>query len=261
MAKPETFSVASLNLNGIRSAERRGFSDWLARTRPDHLLLQELRAHPEQVPDEVRSPVGYNCRWECALKKGYAGTAIYTRSMPDTWTTGLGLDWADTEGRVVRADLPELSMVSLYLPSGSSSEERQERKFAFMDHAMSWLAGLLDEGRPMIVCGDWNIAHTEADIWNPKGNKKNSGFLPEEREWFSEVLALGWRDVFRELHPDEGGLYSWWSNRGRAREHDKGWRLDYVLTTPDLAERAVSARIERDAELSDHAPVVVEFLR
>jgi exodeoxyribonuclease-3 len=111
----------------------------------------------------------------------------------------------------------------------------------------------------MIVCGDWNIAHTEADIWNPKGNKKNSGFLPEEREWFSEVLALGWSDVFREQHPDEAGLYSWWSNRGQARAHDKGWRLDYVLATPELAGRAVSARIDKTAGLSDHAPVIVEF--
>ena len=257
--KPETFTVASLNLNGIRSAERRGFTKWLKKNQPDHLLMQEVRATPDQVPDEVRSPVGYNCRWECAEKKGYAGTAIYTRSMPDTWTAGLGLEWADSEGRAIRADMEDLSLVSLYLPSGSSSEERQERKFAFMDHAMSWLAGLLEEGRPMIVCGDWNIAHTEADIWNPKGNKKNSGFLPEEREWFSEVLKLGWRDVFREAHPDEAGLYSWWSNRGRAREQDKGWRLDYVLTTPDLAERVQSAHIDKKAGLSDHAPVVVEF--
>jgi exodeoxyribonuclease-3 len=257
--KPETFTVASLNLNGIRSAERKGFTSWLSETAPDHLLMQEVRATPDQVPDEVRSPAGYNCRWECAEKKGYAGTAIYTKSMPDSWTPGLGLEWADSEGRAIRADLPDLSLVSLYLPSGSSSEERQERKFAFMDHALSWLDGLIKEGKPMIVCGDWNIAHTEADIWNPKGNKKNSGFLPEEREWFSEVLALGWSDVFREQHPDEAGLYSWWSNRGQARAHDKGWRLDYVLATPELAGRAVSARIDKTAGLSDHAPVIVEF--
>ena len=228
MAKPETFSVASLNLNGIRPAERRGFSDWLARTRPDHLLLQELRAHPEQVPDEVRSPVGYNCRWECALKKGYAGTAIYTRSMPDTWTTGLGLDWADTEGRVVRADLPELSMVSLYLPSGSSSEERQERKFAFMDHAMSWLAGLLDEGRPMIVAGDLNLTP-----WSP---------------FFREFVD---RSGLRDSRRGFGVQATWPSRLGMA-----GIPMDHVLVSQDgsVIDRRVGPSFG-----SDHRPVIVDL--
>lgn len=262
MAKTnDALTICSLNLNGVRAAGKRGFAEWIAKGRPDHLCLQELRAMPDQVPDDLRSPVGYSTRWNPAAQKGYAGTAIYSREAADRYGHGVGLDWADTEGRAVRSDYDDLSIVSLYVPSGSSSEQRQQRKFESLEHLRGWFARLIEEDRPIAVCGDINIAHTPLDIHAPKRNEKNSGFLPEEREWLSGILELGWVDVLRQLHPDEPGLYSWWSNRGRAREKDLGWRIDYVLATPSLAARAQAAWIEKDADLSDHAPVWVRFAR
>lgn len=257
----DDLTICSLNLNGVRAAGKRGFADWMTRQSPDHLCLQELRAMPDQVGDELRSPAGYNARWNPAQKKGYAGTAIYSRSTADRYRHGVGLEWADAEGRAVRADYDDFSLVSLYVPSGSSSEERQQRKFESLEHLRGWFAQLLEEDRPIAVCGDINIAHTPLDIHAPKRNEKNSGFLPEERDWLSGILELGWVDVLRELHPEVPGLYSWWSNRGRAREKDLGWRIDYVLATPSLAARAQEAWIEKDADLSDHAPVWVRFAR
>jgi len=256
---PMSFTLCSLNLNGIRSAGRRGFSEWLERTRPDLLALQELRAWPEQVPADLRAPAGYSSRWLCAEKKGYSGVGLYSRPPVDRYAPGVGLAWADAEGRVLRADLGELSVISAYVPSGSNSEERQVRKMAFLDHLREFADALLAEGRPAVICGDLNIAPTALDIHAPKRNEKNSGFLPEEREWFARLLESGWVDVPRRLRPDEVGMYSWWSNRGRAREKDLGWRIDHMLTTPGLAELAEDAWIEKDAGLSDHAPVWVRF--
>lgn len=254
-----TRTLASLNLNGMRAAERRGFTEWLARTGPDVLCLQELRARPEQVAPEVACPAGYNTRWLPAEKPGYSGVALYSRVAADRYVVGSGLDWGDREGRVLRGDFDDLSAVSLYVPSGSSSEERQSAKYRYMEHLLGFTAGLLREGRAIALCGDINIAHREIDIHNPRGNAKNSGFLPEERSWFDELLAQGWVDVLREQHPDARGLYSWWSNRGRAREKDLGWRIDYILASPALAPRVTRAWIEKDAGLSDHAPVWVEI--
>jgi len=254
-----SFTLCTLNLNGLRSASRKGFLEWLEARRPDLLCLQEVRAWPAQVAPELRSPSGYSCRWVNAERKGYAGVALYTRTPPDSYQVGSGLDWSDAEGRVLRADLGPLSLTSAYIPSGSSSEERQQLKYDFIDHFLPWSAGVLAEGRPAAICGDFNIAHTPLDIHAPKRNEKNSGFLPAERERFSALLEQGWVDVLRALHPDEPGLYSWWSNRGRAREKDLGWRLDYILATPQLAKLATEAWIEKDAGLSDHAPVWVRF--
>lgn len=257
----DDITLCTLNLNGVRAAGKRGFSEWIADRSPDVLCLQELRAMPDQVGDDLRSPEGYSARWNPASKKGYAGTAVYSRDVADRYRHGVGLDWADDEGRAVRADYDGWSAISLYVPSGSSSEERQQRKFGAMEHLRGWFARLLEEDRPIAVCGDINIAHTPLDIHAPKRNEKNSGFLPEEREWLDGILETGWVDVLRTLHPDEPGLYSWWSNRGRAREKDLGWRIDYVLATPSLAERATESWIEKDAGLSDHAPVWVRFER
>ena len=173
----------------------------------------------------------------------------------------MGLDWADAEGRIVRADLDVASVVSVYLPSGSSGEARQAQKEAFMAHFFDFAQGLLDEGRPVVLCGDLNIAHTADDIHNPSGNKRNSGFLPHEREWFSTLLGQGWVDVWRSLHPGEK-TWSWWSNRGQARALDRGWRLDYQLASPNLAARAREARIQgREPAISDHCPVTVVYER
>ncbi len=252
-------TLCTLNANGLRAADKRGFSDWLERKQPDVLCLQELRALPEQVKDHVRSPPGYNTRWLNAEKKGYSGVAVFARDAADAYHEGCGLDWADSEGRVLRADFPDWTVVSTYVPSGSSSEERQAKKFAFLEHFPTYAKELLALDRPVAICGDVNIAHSELDIWAPKRNEKNSGFLPEEREWLTGFLDAGWTDVFRAQNGDAPGLYSWWSNRGQAREKDRGWRLDYVLANPAFTERVTGSWIEKEAGLSDHAPVWVEF--
>jgi len=261
-------TLCTLNLNGIRSAGRRGFARWLARAKPDILCLQELRAVPEDVEDELRAPAGYSTRWRPALKKGYSGVACYVRESPDAWRadeaawpTGVTLARCPGEGRVLRADWHDLSVLSVYVPSGSSSPERQRAKFAFLEGLERCLAALLAEGRAVAVTGDLNIAPTALDLARPKANEKNSGFLPEERAWFARQLERGWVDVVREQHPGRANLYSWWSNRGRAREKDIGWRLDHVLASPAFAARVRGAWIEPRAGLSDHAPVFVEFER
>lgn len=252
-------TICTLNVNGIRSADRRGFSRWLKRARPDYLCLQELRAETSDVADELRSPAGYNTRWACATKRGYSGVALYSKPCADRYTIGTGFDHCADEGRAVRADFADLSVVSLYVPSGSSSPQRQTIKFEFLDKLFDFTAALIAEKRPIALCGDINIAHTALDIARPKPNEKNSGFLPEERAWFDRLLAQGWIDAVRSVHPGVPELYSWWSNRGRARENDVGWRIDYVLATPSLAPRIKRAWIEKKANLSDHAPVWVEL--
>lgn len=255
----DPLTICTLNANGIRAAEARGFSRWLARKKPEVLCLQELRAMPEDVPPALQRQRRYQVCWSSAERKGYAGVAMFAREHPRAWSMGTGLDWGDAEGRALRADFEHHSVISLYVPSGSSSAERLRLKFLYMEHLLPWMRALLDEGRPIAVCGDFNVAHTEIDIHDPKRNAKNSGFLPEERAWFTKLLELGWVDVLRSLRPGERGLYSWWSNRGRAREKDLGWRLDYVLASPALAERALDAWIEKRAGLSDHAPVWASF--
>ncbi len=253
------FTVCSLNMNGIRASEKKGFSEWLQRKSPDALCLQEVRAWPEQVGPELISPAGYNSKWVVAEKKGYAGVALYSRDSVDQYKVGSGLEWGDREGRILRADFGNLSVISVYVPSGSSSEERQKAKYEYMDHFAKYSRKLLKEERDILVCGDFNIAHEEIDIHDPKRNAKNSGFLPEEGKWFTKLLKQGWSDTFREQHEGVADLYSWWSNRGRARENNKGWRLDYVLASPSLAKKVNKAWIDNEAGLSDHAPVFVEF--
>ncbi len=253
------FTLASLNCNGLRSAERRGFLAWLASARPDVLCLQEVRAWPEQIEPGLRCPDGYNTRYVSGGKKGYAGVATFSRLPPDRHAQGTGLSWSDEEGRALRSDFGEVSIVNLYAPSGSSSPDRQLLKFAYMDHLLERSAALLAEGRQLAICGDFNVAPTELDIHDPKSNAKNSGFLPAEREWFARLLEQGWVDVVRALHPGVQGPYSWWSNRGAARAKNLGWRIDHVLCSPALAARAVDARVDTKASLSDHAPVIVRF--
>ena len=254
-----TRTLCTLNVNGLREAAKRGFGDWLARKQPDVLCLQEVRARPEQVSDELRSPAGYSTRWLWAEKRGYSGVALYSREAADAYLPGCGIDWADREGRVLRGDFGDEVIVSTYVPSGSSSEERQALKFSFLDAFPRFTKKLLKLDRPVALCGDVNIAHTELDIHAPKRNEKNSGFLPEERAWLTKLLRQGWVDVLRAQHPDEPGLYSWWSNRGQARAKDLGWRIDYVLMNPAFAERVTRAWIDKEAGLSDHAPVWVEY--
>ncbi len=263
MSRPtkDHWVLSTVNVNGMRSATKKGFATWRQRSKSDVIAIQELRVHPDQEKAEHRPPRGWRRVSSDAEKRGYSGVSVWSRLPILQSSTGMGLDWADREGRIARADLDVATVVSVYLPSGSSGEVRQAQKEAFMAHFFDYAQGLLDEGRPVVLCGDLNIAHTRDDIHNPTGNKRNSGFLPHEREWFSTLLGQGWVDVWRHLHPDEK-VWSWWSNRGRARELDRGWRLDYQLASPDLAAKAREARIQgRTPYLSDHCPIIVTYGR
>lgn len=253
------WTLSTLNLNGLRSASSKGLFPWLEESGADVSCLQEVRMQQDQIGAEHRPPEGWSTVQLDAEKKGYSGVAVWSRLPIRQVHAGCGLAWADAEARVLRADLEPATVVSLYLPSGSSGEERQARKEEFMEHFLGWSAELLADGRPVVICGDFNISHTERDIHNPKANAKNSGFLPHERRWFSRLLDLGWVDVWRALNPS-AQEYSWWSQRGQARSLDRGWRLDYQLASPALAAKARRATIVgRQPALSDHCPVVVEY--
>ncbi|MCK6406979.1 MAG: exodeoxyribonuclease III [Rhodocyclaceae bacterium] len=253
--------IVSLNLNGIRSAWRKQLPDWLSAQHPDIVCVQEVKAQATDLDPEMRAPGGMHAYYHCAEKKGYSGVGLWFRKQPDRVIEGLGHGEFDSEGRFIRADFERLSVVSLYLPSGSSSPERQEAKFRFMDYFLPRLTEMSREGRDIIVCGDWNIAHKEIDLKNWKSNQKNSGFLPEERAWMTKVISdAGWVDVYRRLHPDTtDDCYTWWSNRGQAWAKNVGWRLDYQMATPDLAARAKSATIWKQSRFSDHAPLIIDY--
>ncbi|QDQ27228.1 exodeoxyribonuclease III [Chitinimonas arctica] len=250
--------IISANLNGIRSAANKGFFDWLATTDADVVCVQELKAQLPDMSETMLAPPGYHGFFHPAEKKGYSGVGIYCRRQPDRVITGLGIADIDMEGRYLRADFGMLTVISLYLPSGSSSEERQQVKFAFLERFMPHMATLLAEGREIVVCGDWNIAHQPLDLKNWKGNLKNSGFLPEERAWLTALLGIGWVDVWRSFHPEAPG-YTWWSNRGQAYAKDVGWRIDYQIATSGIAATAQAAAIYKDVKFSDHAPLTVDY--
>ncbi|NQV71459.1 MAG: exodeoxyribonuclease III [Pseudohongiella sp.] len=251
--------IMTFNCNGIRAAARKGFFDWLPQSNVDVVCLQETKAQIDQLSDPVFHPQGYHCHYYDAEKKGYSGTAIYTRTKPGKISRGLGFELADTEGRYIQAELGEISVASLYLPSGSSSEERQQRKFSFMSDFMQHMQRLRKKKREVIICADWNICHKEIDLKNWRANQKNSGFLPEEREWLDTLYdRVGYADAFRLVN-QEADQYSWWSNRGQARANNVGWRLDYQLVTPGIVDKVVSAEIYRGQSFSDHAPVIIEY--
>ena len=255
--------VITLNLNGIRSAASKGVYSWLEKQDADVVCLQELKAQDADLSAEMRNPCNLRGYFHCAEKKGYSGVGIYARRPPDRLIEGLGIADIDAEGRYLEAQFGDLSVISLYLPSGSSSEERQAAKFSFMERFMPHLETLVKSGREVILCGDWNIAHKEADLKNWKSNQKNSGFLPEERAWISEVFdRLGFVDVYRRLYPDHTGeAYTWWSNRGQAWAKNVGWRIDYQIATPGLAAQATTASVYKDQRFSDHAPLIVDYAR
>ena len=251
--------IISANVNGIRSAYKKGFYEYLAASGADIVCVQELKAQETDLDDSMRAPHGMYGVWHCAEKRGYSGVALYSKREPDRVQTGMGIAEFDAEGRFVQADFGNLSVISLYLPSGSSSEERQQVKFRFLAAFYPMLRELKTQGRDIVICGDWNIAHQNIDLKNWKGNLKNSGFLPEEREWIGKVIAeLGWVDIWRTLYPETPG-YTWWSQRGQAYAKDVGWRIDYQMATPALAERARSAHVYKQEKFSDHAPLVVDY--
>lgn len=251
--------IISANVNGIRSAYKKGFHEYLATSGADIVCVQELKAQEADLDDSMRAPHGMHGVWHCAEKRGYSGVALYSKREPDRVQTGMGIAEFDAEGRFVQADFGNLSVISLYLPSGSSSEERQQVKFRFLEAFYPLLRELQTQGRGIVICGDWNIAHQNIDLKNWKGNLKNSGFLPEEREWIGKVIAeLGWVDIWRTLYPEMPG-YTWWSQRGQAYAKDVGWRIDYQMATPALAECARSAHVYKQEKFSDHAPLVVDY--
>lgn len=251
--------IITLNVNGIRSAHRKGFFSWLGNQDADVVCLQETKAHPEQLTGEILAPAGFYAFFNSAEKKGYSGVAMYTRSKPDKIVTKLGWHTADNEGRYLQADFGKLSIISLYLPSGSSSEERQAVKFEFMEKFMPKLRKTGKKAREFIFCGDWNIAHKKIDLKNWRGNQKNSGFLPEERQWMDQVFGeAGLVDAFREINP-EPDQYTWWSNRGQAWAKNVGWRIDYQITTPGLKDRIRNAWIYKEQRFSDHAPLIIDY--
>jgi len=251
--------VMTFNLNGIRSAARKGFFDWLPNINPDVICLQELKAQEMDLIDPLFLPEGYSGYYHFAEKKGYSGVAIYSRQKPLTVKTGLGWPEADLEGRYVEIDLGNIVIASLYMPSGTSGEERQNIKFDFLKRYRSHLEQQKSLGRSLVICGDWNIAHREIDLKNWRGNQKNSGFLPEERAWMDDLFgSMGFVDAFRHLHP-QSEQYTWWSHRGQARAKNVGWRIDYQIVTPDLTDKLIDAQIYPEPFLSDHAPFVVEY--
>jgi exodeoxyribonuclease III len=251
--------VVTINLNGIRSATAKGFFTWLSRNKADVACMQEVKAHETDLPSAIRVPRNYLSHFHCAQKKGYSGVALYSRATPDRVECGFGSTEFDAEGRVIQADYGDLSVISAYLPSGSSSEERQQAKFRFLAEFLPYLERLRRSGREYIVCGDWNIAHREIDLRNWRSNRKNSGFLPEERAWLTDVFdRVGFVDVFRRLdtRPDQ---YTWWSNRGQAWAKNVGWRIDYQIATPGIAAKAQRAAIYVAARFSDHAPLTIDY--
>ena len=253
--------IISLNLNGIRSAWSKNLLAWVVAQAPDIVCLQELKAQLPDLTPDMLVPDDMHAFYHAAEKKGYSGVGVWCRQKPERVLEGFGNGEFDAEGRYIRADFGKLSVISLYLPSGSSSPERQEAKFRFLDAFLPHLAALRAEGREIVLGGDWNIAHKEIDLKNWRSNQKNSGFLPEERAWMTRVFDdHGWVDVYRRLHPEASGdAYTWWSNRGQAWAKNVGWRIDYQVATPDFAAAAWRAEVYKGERFSDHAPLLIDY--
>jgi exodeoxyribonuclease-3 len=250
--------IISYNVNGIRAAIKKGLLEWLKTENPDIFLVQETKAQPEQIDSEAFEELGYKCYAHSAVKKGYSGVAIFTKLTPDNVVMGCGIEKYDSEGRVIRADFGDLTIVNTYFPSGSSGDSRQDFKMEFLRDYQKFIAELKSERPKLIVSGDYNICHKPIDIHNPVSNKNSSGFLPEEREWVSEFLDAGFIDSFRKFNKEPHN-YTWWTYRMGARGKNKGWRIDYQMVTKDLNERLSDARILSDAMHSDHCPILVEL--
>jgi len=261
-------TVSTVNVNGLRAAAKKGYVEWLAAADADVVCLQEVRAERDQLPDHVVAPEGWHAAFASAADKGRSGVGVLSRAESTSVRVGFGDPEFDTSGRYLECEYESVIAASVYLPSGDVGTPRQAEKERFMGAFLLHLAQLRERaaaaGKEAVVVGDYNIAHTEADLKNWKANQTNSGFLPEERAWFSRLLdGAGYVDVQRKLQPEGPGPYSWWSYRGKAFDNDAGWRIDYVLATPGLAAKAVEARVERapsyDKRWSDHAPVTAVF--
>ena len=247
--------IISYNLNGIRAATTKGFINWLEEESPDVICIQETKAQIDQMPTFELNSIGYDCYYFSAQKKGYSGVAILTKTKPDQVTYGMGIEKYDNEGRFIRADYGDLSIISVYHPSGTSGEERQDFKMQWLSDFQNYIHELSKTRKELIICGDYNICHRAIDIHDPKGNAKNSGFLPEEREWIDGFINSGYTDSFRHLYPETKDKYSWWSYRHNSRAKNKGWRIDYCMVSDKIKDRIIAADILSEVKHSDHCPV------
>ncbi len=252
----------SWNVNGLRACYCKGFMDWFRVARPDALSVQEVRARPEQLDEEVRAPSGYDAVFHPAGRNGYSGVALYSRTPPESMVLGgLEDDRFDCEGRLIIADYGGFVLFNGYFPNGGHDLSRVPFKLEFSEAVLQRAEKLRRDGRSIVICGDVNTAHEEIDLANPKSNRRNTGFLPEERAWVTRLIDHGYVDIFRQLHPDEPEHYTWWSNRMGARDRNIGWRIDYFFISPDLVDRVIDARIHPQVMGSDHCPIELELNR
>ncbi len=252
-------AIVTWNVNGIRACAKKGFLDWLEAEGADIVCLQETKAWPEQLDEGLARPEGWHSVFACAEKKGYSGVAMYARELAKGLEIGLGIEEFDREGRAIVADYGAFVLINGYFPNSQRSHARLPYKLRYDAAVLERSQALRAAGREVVICGDFNAAHTEIDLARPKPNEKNAGYLPEERAWVTEALETGLVDVFRERHPGENGHYSWWSYRMNARARNVGWRLDYFLCSPGIAEKVSDVRILSDVMGSDHCPVRVDF--
>jgi len=251
--------LISWNVNGIRAAMRKGFCEWLQKEQPDIIGLQEVKAQWDQVQDQFDGQNGYKIIWNAAERKGYSGVAAFSKLQPEAVRNGFGIKEFDSEGRIVELEFPQFTFINVYFPNGQRDLGRLKYKLDFYDATLDYCQKLRSQGKKLIICGDYNTAHTEIDLKNPKENEKTSGFLPEERAWIDKFIGHGYVDIFRQKHPDEAGHYSWWTYRFNARARNIGWRIDYFFITQDLVESVVDASILPDVDGSDHCPIVLEL--
>ncbi|HEV8271531.1 MAG TPA: exodeoxyribonuclease III [Chitinophagaceae bacterium] len=251
--------IISYNVNGIRAAIKKGFLDWLKTNPADVICVQETKALKENVDHMLFNDLGYHDYWFSAQKKGYSGVAVFTKTIPDKIELGNGHGVSDDEGRIIQLDFKDVRLINAYFPSGTSGDIRQAFKYKWLDEFFIWLNNLKKKHPNLILCGDYNIAHKEIDIHDPKGNKNSSGFLPEERKWMDKFFEVGWTDTFREFHT-EPHRYSWWSQRfPTVRLQNKGWRIDYINVTDPLKKNLKDAEIFPDVKHSDHCPVYLDI--
>lgn len=245
----------SWNVNGIRAAYNKGFLDWMNKAQPDILAVQETKAHPDQLTEDLKNPAGYHTYWAAAEKKGYSGVGLYSKIEPNNVQIGLGIEEYDVEGRTIIAEYDDFVFIGAYFPNGSRDHSRVSYKMAYKEAFLAYCNAQRKAGKNIIFCGDVNTAHQEIDLARPKENTKTTGFLPEERAWMDKIVAQDYVDVFRHLNPDLEGAYSWWSNRSGARERNVGWRIDFFFVNRELMDKVETAAIHPDILGSDHCPI------
>ncbi|KYH30172.1 MULTISPECIES: exodeoxyribonuclease III [Clostridium] len=248
--------IYSWNVNGLRAIEKKGFIDWIKEEQPDILCIQETKIQREQINDKLNNIEGYRSYFSCAERKGYSGVATYTKEEPISVSYGIGIEKFDNEGRILICEYDNFMLFNIYFPNGQSSEERLSYKLEFYDALFKYCDNLKEKGKKLIICGDYNTAHKEIDLKNPKANSKTSGFLPIEREWIDNIIKRGYIDTFRYFHPDEI-KYSWWSYRFNARKNNAGWRIDYHFVSDNMKDDILDAEILNEVTGSDHCPVVL----